>query len=196
MSSYVYIFAPLLLIAILAVCSSAYCVYIYFSTRKLSKQIRAQMLARIIHGSPNNFSDINVSNKYRPWRPTSLTAENKNKTDKSEKPQDEARQPRAYMNLGEVDYERHSRSHVVQELPVFDQRPVEVHKQIYLPERYPGESVISSGTRSEAAKDLRGRTDSYLSRYSDDNYRRQELHHGYRPRSDARPGIAISRDIR
>ncbi|KAF7256396.1 hypothetical protein EG68_06489 [Paragonimus skrjabini miyazakii] len=196
MSSYVYIFAPFLLVAILVACSSAYCVYIYFSTRKLSKQIRAQMLARIIYGSQSNINDINVSNKYRPRHLTSLIAENTNRTDRSEEPQEEARQTSVYMNLGDVDDEQYSRSQLVQELPVFDQRPVEIHKQRHLPERYPSESMISSGARSEAAKDIRGRTDSYLSRYSDENYYRQESHQGYRPRSDARPGRAIPKNIR
>ncbi|KAF5403434.1 hypothetical protein PHET_03095 [Paragonimus heterotremus] len=221
MSSYVYIFAPFLLVAILAACSSAYCVYIYFSTRKLSRQIRAQMLARIIHGSQSNFKDINVSNKYRPWRLTSLMAENPNKANRFVKPQEEAQQSSTYMNPGEGDCEQHPsnflaldltcmgqltidinmdivnpKSHVVQELPAFDQRPVEIQKQRHPPQRYLSESMVSSDTRSGAPKDIRGRTDSHLSRYSDENYHRQELHQGYRSRSDARPGRAIPKDIR
>ncbi|TPP65729.1 hypothetical protein FGIG_04559 [Fasciola gigantica] len=51
MSSYIYVLAPFALGIILAICSSAYCVYIHFSKRRLVKRVRAQMLARIIYGS-------------------------------------------------------------------------------------------------------------------------------------------------
>lgn len=50
MSSYIYIIAPFALGIILAFCSSAYCIYIRYSKKKLVEKVRAQMLARIIYG--------------------------------------------------------------------------------------------------------------------------------------------------
>ncbi|KAF8563846.1 hypothetical protein P879_08474, partial [Paragonimus westermani] len=110
---------------------------------------------------------LKFRSKHRPWRLSSVIAENTDKTDRPKQPQKTVRQPSSYMNLGEVAGEQYSRSHFVQELPVFDQRHTEIQEQRHLPECYPGESVISSGTRPEAVKDHRGRADSYLSRVID-----------------------------
>ncbi|TGZ68259.1 hypothetical protein CRM22_004358 [Opisthorchis felineus] len=51
MSGYVYIYTPFVVIIVLVISSAAYFVYVQYSTRKLAKRIREQMLSRIIYGS-------------------------------------------------------------------------------------------------------------------------------------------------
>ncbi|KAG5453021.1 hypothetical protein CSKR_109443 [Clonorchis sinensis] len=72
MSSYAYIYTPFVIIIILVISSAAYFIYVQYSTRKLAKRIREQMLSRIIYGSQSAIVVPPTRNSSRGFRSESM----------------------------------------------------------------------------------------------------------------------------